>query len=185
MKNNLLTHSQTLPTPLNRPVGSQPGSQADTHLDELFGQLVKQTPCPVRVETSYRDIGRYYSTNQYTSRPIPYIEIESTGNNLENVISLLHEKAHAAHEKNNCKCMNVDNHTLAEYHAFRDSLKTALKLNDKEIVKLIIRDIKKAARDVDQNAHRSAARRIVKLKLWQKALDFVKDENETPHVAPV
>lgn len=186
MRNDLLTHNQhKLSTPSNRGVRTQSGEHPDTPLDGLFTRLVEQTPCLVKIIASERDIGQYYSTNQYTSRSIPHIEIESTGDKAENVVSLLHEKVHAEHEKNGCKCMDLSSHTFSEYHAFRDSLKAALKFGDKKIVKLMLRDINKETNRNDQCVHRSAARRIVKLKLWQKALDFVKDKNKTPHIAPV
>lgn len=148
-------------------------------MNALFAQIVEQTPCPVKIEIDdtiqHLSEGFFQSKDRFHSDAFIVIKTIDNDNNIESIVSLLHEKVHAEHEKNGCKCMSLsDNQLLAEYHAYKDGIKAALKLNNKEVLIATIKYIDYLRILPYQSTHRTAARRIVKLKLWQKALDFVK-----------
>lgn len=137
-----------------------------------FNTIAKKCPCPVILTrnclntTSY-----YYSKAVYANKR--RIEINSMGNYAEDIVSLIHEKVHAEHETKKCKCMNLTNRTLAEYHAYKEGLQIALKSGKKAIIKKTILLIKSQAELNYPNEHTSAAKRVMKLKIWQKCLDYL------------
>jgi len=117
------------------------------------------------------DIGLYFDKNNYMSYS-PRIEIAKGLKKHRRISILAHEIGHALCSEKNCKCMiGRNNHILAEYHAFKFELGWLLKHKQKKALKSAIHDIKDYH---DVNAHQFAAERIMKLKLWQKCLGYVK-----------
>lgn len=138
-----------------------------------FNQIADECSCPVYLKNADDgfSVGTYYDKRNFprTSK----IVIMSIGNKAENIVHLIHEKIHLEHETKNCKCMSLNKRTLAEYHAYKGGLQTALKLNDKNIIEETLLLISGQAETIGGNPHKIAAKKIMKLKLWQKALDFI------------
>lgn len=134
-----------------------------------FDNIADQCSCPVELIDSNESIGWYYHRQIHGSKC--RIEIETTGDKTKDITSLLHEQAHSKHDDKGCKCMDGRfNKTLAEYHAYKDGLQTALKLGDKNVIRCTIDMIKSQARLDYPDPHRTAAKKVMRLKLWQKAI---------------
>jgi len=139
---------------------------------KLFSQLVSDCSIPVIVkQTNDEAYGGYYSKRNYPSNC--RIEINSLDNIAHDIVSLLHEQVHYRHENENCRCMNRSCRTLAEYHAYKEGLQAAIKLGNKDIIKETILLIQGQAEKNFTNSHRTAAKKVMRLKLWQKALKWL------------
>lgn len=137
-----------------------------------FQQLAEQCSCPVRLkQNQFYSGGLYYHRRVYADRQ--RIEINSIGNKAEDIVSLIHEKIHLDHETNNCGCIELTNRTLSEYHAYKEGLQIALKLGNKDVIKETILLIESQANLPDSNCHTIAAKKTVKLKIWQKCKDYL------------
>jgi len=98
--------------------------------------------------------------------------------------ALAHEIGHALCYSKKCKCMKDahepgdhlgSNAILAEYHAIKFCLSWLLKNKQKEALAHEIELIKKDSVNKFSAAHKGACKKIMKLKLWQKILDFVEE----------
>jgi len=81
-------------------------------------------------------------------------------------------------DKNKCKCflkVRKDGYTnsLAEQHAHKFALKWLLDNKCKRALKYLIKIIPGDSQYLKSDPHKTAAKRIMKLKLFQKCLDFV------------
>ena len=124
-------------------------------------QIEKLSPVKIIYRRSIDCCGLYDATNKY-------ITIEATIVGAEKAVVLLHEIGHAIHDAKNCRCMAMEdrsNHTLGEYHALRFVM-NYIKGNQEQIqifIQGIIRELRRG--DI---AHRTAVRRIMKLKAYKK-----------------
>ena len=144
------------------------------NLSKLFENISRQCSCPVSIANSNYDFGYGLYYNQRSYGYACQIEIKTVGNVAENVAVLLHEKVHSEHENNECKCMQQHDRTLSEYHAFKESLQAALKLDSVDAVKESMKIVRYALEhNVYPNPHTKAAKRIIRLKLWKKALEYI------------
>lgn len=133
-------------------------------------EMLKQlSPVPIKFKNGREmsDIGLYFAEDTYYS---PHIEIANDLEKHHKIAILAHEIGHALCSKKNCKCMiNKDDHTLAEYHAFKFELEWLLKHKQRKALKSTVKNIKSC----HSGPHKSAAKHIMRLKLWQKCLDYV------------
>ena len=136
-----------------------------------FDCIAEECSCPVKKIDGFSSRGCYYAARHRGDKS--RIEVYSTGDNAENIATLLHEQAHHQHELDGCVCIELRNQSMAEYHAYRDSLKAAIQLNRIDVVIKVI-DLIREQSELKRirNPHRTAARKVMKLKLWNKALDL-------------
>lgn len=107
----------------------------------------------------------------------PHIEYRSDLTEEEKLLDLVHEVGHAVCDKNDCRCMRSTKYKwMREYHAAIFSLKWWLKRKDKRHLKLTIEDIKIwRTYSIHNGIYQKATKKVVKLKLWQKCLNFIGD----------
>lgn len=120
------------------------------------------------VQIIYKPILSHWLCNGlYFSCDIPpRIEVENSLNGAKLKCVMLHEIGHAIHHKQNCRCMqNRNNHTLAEYHAFKFAMGHIE--DDEELAECFVNEILKNALGF-KGEHKIAARQLAKLKLWKK-----------------
>ena len=104
----------------------------------------------------------------------PYIELLDSLKEHEKIATLAHEIGHALCNEKNCKCLKIyeKNPVLTEIHAFKCELKWLLKHKQKEALKYEIRGLKSYIENRSDH-YVDVAKRIMKLKLWQKCLNFI------------
>jgi Zn-dependent peptidase ImmA (M78 family) len=139
--------------------------------------LEKLSPC--EIEYTFTDYGRYTFDYSDENMEINLIKIDLTLKEHEKLAILAHEMGHALCDKNKCKCFseirkNMNGvSSLAEYHAHKFALKWLLDNGCKRALRYYIKTIRKLSKPPIIEAYIKAAKRIMKLKLWQKCLDFV------------
>ena len=137
-------------------------------------ELLNLSPCKVLfTRHCYYNYGAYWDKTKAKHLFNPTIEIQKDLKEHEKLAVLVHEIAHANCDKNNCICWTTEDNVLREYHAYKYSLEWLLKNNCPEALKFTIKSIKSNSEIQDFEQHTQAAQRIVKLKLWQKCLDFI------------
>ena len=105
----------------------------------------------------------------------PYIEILDSLEEHEKIAVLAHEIGHAICKEKNCECFKVykKNPALVEIHAYKYDLNWLLKHKQKRALKYEIRQLELHVENRSDH-YTEAAKHIMKLKLWQKCLDYVK-----------
>ena len=139
---------------------------------EIYQQLIVQCPCPVntiKISSENESIGVYYAKRSYA----PAIEIYSRRNQSEDVVNLIHEKIHADHDAKNCECMVSYDKTLAEYHAYKEGLQIILKFNSKHIIREALLLIRGQTELFQECCHKTAAKKVMKLKIWEKCENYL------------
>lgn len=137
--------------------------------------LKRLSPVPIEFVAPKLDCFAQYCGGNKNINLFKRIEIDKTLKSHESIAILAHEIAHALHDAKNCDCMKNPNHKYREIHAHKDSLKFLLKHKQKKALKWLIERIKEhTIEGAWNNEAQPAAERIMKLKLWQKCLDYVK-----------
>lgn len=105
-----------------------------------------------------------------------YIEISTELENYQKISTLVHEIGHAKCYEKNCKCMKNSDHAKREIHALKFQLRWLLKYKQKGGLKWEMDSlIKQANGQACRTYYVKAAKHIMKLKLWQKCLDFIRN----------
>lgn len=116
---------------------------------------------PVKIKYApIMDNGRFYF------KAPQYIEIYSRLTGAFRKGIMLHEIGHAVCHANGCRCLKVPNKTLAEYHALRFTMKHVQ--GDKELIQVFVKQVRGFLNLPHYPHHCMAARRITKLKQWQR-----------------
>ena len=133
-----------------------------------YEEIEKLSPVKI-IYGSHFTTGTYYSYMlPHEANMKPYIEIKADLCLANKTIELLHEIGHAIHHAKNCKCIqNMDDHTLAEYHAYKFTMKHIK--GNKKLVEVFAADIF-AAINSTQHIYKTAAKRIIKLKSYAKLI---------------
>jgi len=109
-----------------------------------------------------------------------YIKMNVNISKSAQISTLAHEIGHALCSVNNCKCQEDDHKILAEHHANMFCLKYLLKTKQAEPIKAYINLIERQAsfKAFDSRFVRAkeAAKKIMKLKLWEKCKKFVEEK---------
>jgi len=145
-------------------------------------ELEKLSPYPI----NYVNKWRYEHGAFFPKFSTFYCRIEINKDLSEDVklATLAHEVGHALCYKKGCKCMEYahelgthisSKYTMTEYHANKFAIKFLLENKQKEALKDIIKVILEDSQDYFNGAHQKACKKIMKLKLWKKALDFVEE----------
>ena len=137
--------------------------------------LKRLSPVPIVFIEPKQDCFAQYCSGNESMNLFKRIEIDKTLKPYENIAILAHEIAHALHDVKDCKCMKNSDHTEREIHAHKDSLRFLLKHKQKKALKWLVERIKEhTAGNYYHDEAQPAAKHIMKLKLWQKCLDYVK-----------
>lgn len=148
-------------------------------------KLTKFAPCNI----IYREdvyLGGYFWDRQVTSVDST-IEIDTKLPPHIKLAVLAHETGHAHCHKKGCECYqknlreNTESNSLCEYHANLFTLKWLLGNREKKALQWVIKLIEKQSHYTNKthyngNHHGDAARKIMKLELWQKCKVFVEQE---------
>ena len=104
----------------------------------------------------------------------PYIEILDSLEKDDKIATLIHEIAHAVCHEKNCECLKIykKNPVLTEIHAYKYELKWLLKHKQKRALKNEIKRIESYI-EYRSDHYVDVAKHLMKLKLWQKCLNFV------------
>lgn len=136
-----------------------------------YNQCKKQ--CEIDLDIEIKKHTSCFYKRGYVFYESGEIGIKETKDYVDNLISLFHEQTHAEHDKNRCKCMKLNSHCLAEYHALRGVLEKAYRTKDKMIIKAAISTNNNYI-EMKVTGYISAAKKAKKLKIYRKCLDFVK-----------
>ena len=139
---------------------------------EVIEMLTQLSPVPVLFRSTKGEggLGTYFSGPN-----APYIVISNSLREHREIIAVLvHEIGHAICDEKECKCMNQTDKTLAETHAYKFELSWLLKHKRTEELNI-------AMGTIDHALHQSgycgdAAKHIMRLKLWQRCLDYLRKE---------
>ena len=138
-------------------------------------EMLKQlSPVPITVMAlEYpKDLGVFYWGGEIAPFSGRRIEISELLSQPQHIVVLSHEVGHALCLAKNCKCFNNPNIIKREIHAHKYTLRLLLKHKQKEALKWAVEDIKN--RSYYQDGFEKILKHLVKLKLWQKCLDYVK-----------
>lgn len=108
-----------------------------------------------------------------------YIRVDSSYNTLdEQIVVLIHELKHAKDGLANKPYMYSLNRTMCEYYALSKMLQKTYQLKDKTLIKIAIGIIKWNVEQFERDfcisaAHYKAAKKVQKLKTWQKCCELV------------
>lgn len=144
-------------------------------------KLSQLSPCKIIECPLWNLVGCYGWVKIRTSQKNIYIS--NTLEEHQKLAVLAHELGHALCDKNNCKCspaMKTLPYTssLVEYHANKFAFKWLLDNKCKQALKYGIELIREQSLWSNHDPHGRAARCIMKLKLWQKCLDFVNTKSK-------
>jgi len=139
--------------------------------------LKRLSPVPIEFVDEMRCFGfcGMFWDDGVSSIGHPFIEIDNNLENHQKIATLIHEISHAICSGKNCKCVKIyeKNPALAEIHAYKYELKWLLKHKQKGALKYEIEQIELHIKNRSDH-YVEAAKHIMKLKLWQKCLDYVK-----------
>jgi len=130
-------------------------------MDNKLQELIDLCPCPIEFETS-GNLGGFYHPRSRT------ITIAKQLSDEEQFAVLSHEMKHAECHLTNCHCWGSEMY-LTEYHAYYAQVLEctdhipALKLS-MDWIRWVVKQT------VSWPDHAKAAKRLVRTKLWQKAL---------------
>ena len=140
-----------------------------------INELKRLSPVPVSfmdVMTHRQFSGAYYSIKYCSGKPC--IEIRKDLTNGQKIITLIHEVGHALCDSEGCKCMSNPDHTQREIHANKFVLRRLMKYKLKKEIKVEMVQIEKQANGLTNYIYyKTAAKHIMKLKLWQKCLNYL------------
>ena len=148
--------------------------------DTTLNMLIRLSPVSVNFVSANKiglspngiRIGVYCYCNSLKLKIEPYIEILNSLSKYKKINTLLHEIGHAKCDKEKCPCMKLDDYIEGEIHAYKYTLEWLLKNKQKKALKIEIEHIEDHLGRTDYYCE--AAKHIMKLKLWQKCLDYVK-----------
>ena len=140
--------------------------------DEVIETLEQLSPVPVL----FRDTEGEGCSGIYFSGPnVPYIVVSnSLKEHRKIIIVLVHEIGHAICGEKECKCINQTDKTLTEIHAMKFELNWLLRHKRTEELNLAAGTIEYYLNQSDN--YGNAAKHIMKLKLWQRCLDYLRKE---------
>lgn len=121
-------------------------------------EIRKLSPVKIVYVSEYPVRVRYYNYGKF-------IEISKGFRPALHAVLLLHEIGHAIHHAKNCKCMQLYDHTLAEYHAERFVMKH-IKGNGR-LIKAFI-ETQRTSSNSSSDEHKDTAKRIMGLKSYAK-----------------
>lgn len=117
-------------------------------------------------------VGVYYRNKEYMGKA--RIEILDDLSTDQKIATLVHEIAHAICDVKNCRCMQNPDHTKREIHAVKFTLSWLLKHKQKELLQQEINQLRRQANGYSNyDYYIRAAKHIMKLKLWQKCIDYL------------
>ena len=99
------------------------------------------------------------------------IEIDKSLQQHQRIAVLSHEVGHALCFEKDCKCFEGRDIIQREFHAHKYALKFLLKYKQKKALKWMMKDI--IERSHDNPFFEKPLKRLMKLKLWQKCLDYI------------
>ena len=143
-----------------------------------INELKRLSPVPITFVDVMRNenfCGVFCHGKEFDGDGKAYIEISNGLEHYQKIATSIHEIGHAKCYEKNCKCMRNPDHTEREIHAVKFQLRWLLKYKQKEGLKWETDSIIRQA-----NGHASygyyikAAKHIMKLKLWQKCLNYLK-----------
>ena len=145
--------------------------------DTVLCDLIKLSPVSIsfvsKINISFTanaiTIGAFYSKQDGQVKT--YIEVLNSLSKYQKIATLLHEIGHAKCDMKKCKCISVCS-AEGEIHAYEYTLMWLLKNKQKKVLKVEMKRIKNNRDRIDY--YGKAAKAIMKLKLWQKCLDYVK-----------
>ena len=142
----------------------------------MIEMLKRLSPVPIKFVDEMRHWG-YDGMFWYGnfSPGHPYIEILNDLEKHIKIAVLIHEIAHAMCNEKNCKCLKMyeKNPALAEIHAFKYTLKWLLEHKQKRALRYELKVIESYIENRSDH-YVDVAKHIMKLKLWQKCLNYVK-----------
>ena len=143
----------------------------------MIEMLKRLSPVPIRFvdEMECQGYDGMFWFYEGSSFGHPYIDILDSLEEHDKIATLIHEIAHAICNEKDCECYKVykENPALTEIHAFGYELKWLLKHKQKRALKFELKRIESYI--VYRSDHYvDVAKHIMKLKLWQKCLDYVK-----------
>lgn len=143
-------------------------------MNMLIEQLIQLSPVPVEfTDTMSVFAGTYWSIEDCSDKP--RIEIANDLTNSQKTTTLIHEIGHALCDNKSCECMKNPDHTKREIHANKFTLSRLMKYKLKEGLKEEMERITQQADGLTSHVYYTdAAQHVMKLKLWQKCLDYVK-----------
>lgn len=150
--------------------------------------LIELCPCEVKFDSlSIHCVGGqgcYWATDQREWGS--GIEIGYTDSESRKLYTLAHETGHALCDAKECKCgIGSDHHgdrTKSEYHAFKFCGEWLLKNKCKGALRYFVKSVGQLAvfnPQIDRpylSAHTKACRKIKKLKLWEKCVEYAKSK---------
>lgn len=138
----------------------------------FLARLIKLSPVPVEFtagEPGYAGSFVHGGLSEY----YPHIEIKNKLELSEKISALIHEIAHAICHSKNCKCMrNSVPSAEKEIHVFKFQLNWLLEHKQKEPLERAVEVVEKCLERDDFYA--GVAKHIMKLKLWEKCVEFIK-----------
>ena len=142
----------------------------------MLKELEQLSPVPVTTTTIEHpdDLGVFYWGNSKAPFSGRRIEISNRLSQSQHIAVMAHEVGHALCYDKRCKCFDNPNIVERETHAHKYALKFLLKHEQKKALKWMIEDIKERSNH-DNHIFRMALKHIMKLKLWQKCLDYIED----------
>lgn len=139
--------------------------------------LIHLSPVPIYFMETMRIsdfCGTFWKGTKNDGDGKPYIEIHAKLEDYQKIAILAHEIGHAKCYEKNCKCMKNSDHTEREIHATKFELRWLLKCKQKNSLRWEMNDIIKQVNGCTLRLYYlKAAKHIMKLKLWQKCLDYV------------
>lgn len=138
---------------------------------EVLEQL---SPVPVYfLETDSMFAGTY-QTKAESIAGKAHIKIDNRLTDSQKITTLIHEISHALCDVKDCKCLKNPDHTEREIHANKATLRQLIKYRQKEALEEEMERIEQQAAGMTHYVcYLNAAKHIMKLKLWQKCLDYV------------
>ena len=137
--------------------------------------LIKLSPVLVKftneMTTGYN--GVYIHNSVFDFDAEHYIKIDDNLKDYKKIAVLIHEIAHANCDKENCDCLKNPDRIEREIHAYMYELKWLLEHKQKKGLKWVMNKLTYWAK-YDSDCYAGAAEYIIKTKLWQKCLDYVK-----------
>lgn len=139
-------------------------------------QLISLSPVPIKfvdIMINPNWSGVYFDNTH--SSGYRHIEIRDDLTDNQKIGVLIHEIGHAICNEKSCRCMQNPDHLKREIHASKFVLLQLLKYKQKEILKNEMECLTRQANgNSNYEYYIKAAKHVMKLKLWQKCLNYVK-----------